>query len=158
MLGNDDARSVLDMPDRHYDGRRPIARGDGPGLIIGVILSWLAAICIVASLFAFLAITKGHAHDYGRFTDSAPALRSWFNGLRSGKGLCCSFADGVSLSDVDWDAQGSHYRVRIAGQWIVVPDDAVLVEPNRLGVAVVWPYKGLSGETLIRCFIAGAGI
>jgi len=41
--------------------------------------------------------------------------------LASGKGLCCSFADGVSVQDVDWDTQGSNYRVRINGQWVVGP-------------------------------------
>ena len=53
--------------------------------------------------------------------------------------MCCAFADGVSLQDVDWDTQDGHYRARIQGEWIVVPDDAVVTEPNRFGPAVVWP-------------------
>ena len=71
------------------------------------------------------------ARDDGRFANSP--LKAWFDKLASGKGLCCSFADGVSVEDVDWDTQGSSYRVRINGQWVVVPDAAVVTEPNKSG-------------------------
>ena len=67
--------------------------------------------------------------------------------------MCCAFADGVSLQDVDWDTQEGHYRVRIEREWIVVPDAAVVTEPNRFGPAVVWPYNDRYGNTRIRCFM-----
>ena len=38
---------------------------------------------------------------------------------------CCSDADGSVVSDVDWELKDGHYRVRLEGQWIDVPDDAV---------------------------------
>ncbi len=95
------------------------------------------------------------ARDDGRFADSP--LKPWFDRLASKKGLCCSFADGVRVQDVDWDTQDGHYRVRIYGQWLVVPDAAVVTEPNRFGPAVVWPYRDTDGTTQIRCFMAGAG-
>jgi hypothetical protein len=96
-----------------------------------------------------------NARDDGRFANSP--LKPWFDRLASGKGLCCSFADGFSVQDVDWDTQDGHYRARIYGQWFVVPDDAVVAEPNRFGPAVVWPYNDRYGNTQIRCFMAGAG-
>jgi hypothetical protein len=71
------------------------------------------------------------ARDDGRFANSP--LKPWFDRLASGKGLCCSFADGVTVQDVDWDTQDGHYRVRIYGQWLVVPDVAIVTEPNRFG-------------------------
>ena len=46
--------------------------------------------------------------DDGRYTNSP--LKSWFDRLASGKGLCCSFADGLRVDDVDWDAEDGHYR------------------------------------------------
>jgi hypothetical protein len=103
------------------------------------------------------------ARDDGRYANSP--LKSWFDQLASKKGLCCSFADGVSLADVDWDVQCSRaagveqcrYRVRIDSEWIAVPDEAVIAEPNRYGAAVVWPYKDAGGATQIRCFMPGAG-
>jgi hypothetical protein len=100
------------------------------------------------------------ARDDGRFADSP--LKLWFDQLSSGKGLCCSFADGQAIADIDWDTQrdGDHvqYRVRLNGEWIVVPDDAVVKEPNKYGRAVVWPYKDPDGKTQIRCFMPGAEI
>jgi len=95
------------------------------------------------------------ARDDGRFANSP--LKQWFDRLASGKGLCCSFADGVSVEDVDWDMQGANYRVRVNGQWIVVPDAAVVTEPNKFGPAVVWPYQDTQGVTQIRCFLPGTG-
>lgn len=105
--------------------------------------------------------TLARAHDDGRFADSP--LHDWFNGLASHKGLCCSFADGVTIKDVDWDTLGSRnnggsgYRVRIDGQWIEVPESALVVEPNKYHRAVVWPYQDVTGAVQIRCFMAGAG-
>jgi len=95
------------------------------------------------------------ARDDGRFANSP--LKPWFDRLASGRGLCCSFADGATVQDVDWDTQDGHYRVRISGNWIVVPDAAVVTEPNRFGPAVVWPYNDRYGNTQIRCFMPGAG-
>ena len=76
------------------------------------------------------------ARDDGRFANSP--LKPWFDSLASGNGLCCSFADGFSVQDVDWDTQDGHYRVRIYGQWIMVPDAAVVTEgqPLRSGRCV----------------------
>lgn len=85
-------------------------------------------------------------------------LHAWFDRLASGKGLCCSFADGVSIQDVDWDTTtDGHYRVRLNNQWIVVPPAAVVTEANRFGPAVVWPYQDANGATQIRCFLPAAG-
>ena len=103
---------------------------------------------------AMLVANQASARDNGQF--AASPLRQWFDKLASGKGLCCSFADGVSVKDVDWDAQEGHYRVRLHGEWVDVPDAALVTEPNRFGPAVVWPYEE-GGKTQIRCFMPGAG-
>lgn len=114
-------------------------------------LVWTAiALCVV-----LFVPNRVSAHDDGRYADSP--LKAWFDQLASAKGLCCSFADGVSVENVDWDTQDGRYRVRIQGQWLVVPDQAVVTEPNRFGPAVVWPYQDSDGVTQIRCFLPGAG-
>jgi hypothetical protein len=69
------------------------------------------------------------ARDDGRYMQSP--LNSWFDSLRSGKGPCCSDADGSAISDPDWESKNGHYRVRIEKEWIEVPGDAVITEPNR---------------------------
>jgi hypothetical protein len=117
-------------------------------------------------IFALAAIVLGFGiyvalgdavpvRDDGRYANDP--LHKWFDELASGKGLCCSFADGVSIQDVDWDTQDGKYHVRLHGEWIDVPDTAVVTEPNRFGLAVVWPYLDSDGATKIRCFLPGAG-
>jgi hypothetical protein len=115
----------------------------------------LISLAIIIVWIAAFVPSRLYARDDGRFTNSP--LKEWFDRLASRNGLCCAFADGVSVQDVDWDSQDGHYRVRIYGQWFVVPDAAVVTEPNRFGPAVVWPYNDRYGNTQIRCFMPGAG-
>jgi hypothetical protein len=113
------------------------------------------AVALTALCVTVVVPDHSHARDDGRFSNSP--LKEWFDRLASRNGLCCAFADGVSVQDVDWDTQDGHYRVRIQGEWIVVPDAAVVTEPNRFGPAVVWPYNDRYGNIQIRCFMPGAG-
>ena len=92
----------------------------------------------------------------GRYNPHDP-LAIWFDHLASGKGLCCSFADGFSVQDVDWDTLDGRYRVHLRGEWVIVPENALVTEPNRFGPAVVWPYTDAEGAMQIRCFLPGAG-
>ncbi len=112
----------------------------------------LAVVALCMSAFVSSGVS---ARDDGRY--ASEPLHAWFDQLASGKGLCCSFADGVSVDNVDWDTQDGRYRVRIQGQWVIVPDIAVVTEPNKFGPAVVWPYQDANGATQIRCFMPGAG-
>jgi hypothetical protein len=110
-------------------------------------------ICIVL-LTLPLAYGSSQARDLdGRYANSP--LKQWFDSLKSGKGPCCSDADGSAVSDVDWESRGGRYRVRIEGEWHEVPEDAVITEPNRVGRTMVWPIKGYLGLS-IRCFMPGS--
>jgi hypothetical protein len=94
------------------------------------------------------------ARDDGRYANSP--LKGWFESLHSkGGGPCCADADGTALDDVDWDTRDGHYRVRLQGDWITVPDDTVITEPNRVGRTMVWPYY-INGRAKIRCFMPGS--
>lgn len=124
---------------------------------------WLAlAIVVVTSIIVLLfSINVSPARDLdGRY--AASPLKPWFDHLASGKGLCCSMADGYVVEDADWETKAGHYRVRIpttAGgsemEWVDVPEDAVITEANRAGRTMVWPIYGYMGET-IRCFMPGS--
>ena len=110
-------------------------------------------LCLFAGTYSAIARDPD-----GRYAQQNPELHKWFEGLKSGKGPCCSDSDGTVVKDVDWESQnkdGSHYRVSLDGQWIDVPDEAVLNEPNRYGQTMVWPIRGYLGVS-IRCFIVGA--
>lgn len=116
---------------------------------------WKILIC-AAILIAVLAVvvTRALAHDHAR-----PGLDGWYQSLRSGKGPCCDGpgVDATHLSDADWESRDGHYRVRIEGEWIDVPDEAVLDVPNRDGRTLVWPMWN-DGKRTVRCFLPGAMI
>ena len=107
------------------------------------------------SIIIFVSLLSGavQARDDGRY--SLSPLKPWFDSLKSGKGPCCSVADGLAIADPDWELKDGHFRVRIDNEWIDVPDDAVLTEPNRAGRTMIWPIKGSLGTT-IRCFMPGS--
>jgi hypothetical protein len=115
---------------------------------------------IFAIIVASLAWSQAYPHDAAR-----PELNKWFESLHSGKGPCCADADGALVADADWASvtdttkPNVHYKVRIDRQWVDVPDDAVLKEPNKDGRTIVWgyPMKGWGNGTgyYIRCFIVG---
>jgi hypothetical protein len=130
---------------------------------------WLAIGSMVALM---LLIGACFARDPdGRYAGSP--LRSWFDHLASGKGLCCSMADGETVADPDWESKDGHYRVRLPTtidysdpekpvqqfEWIDVPDDALITEPNLFGRTMVWPVRlnpGQEPHILIRCFMPGS--
>ena len=99
-------------------------------------------------------ISTGMSRDIdGRYANSP--LKSWFDHLSSGKGACCSIADGETVADPDWESKDGHYRVRLENNWIDVPNDAVITEPNRAGRTMVWPIRS-NDQISIRCFIPGS--
>ena len=113
-------------------------------IVFGLALSLVVA-CLVGSVTA---------RDLdGRYANSP--LKQWFDNLKSGRGLCCSMADGQSVADPDWESKDGHYRVRLENNWIDVPDDALITEPNRAGRTMVWPLR-FDGQISIRCFMPGS--
>ena len=115
----------------------------------------IGPLALAVAVIAALPLSSSIARDRGQFASSTPEMKSWFDSLRSGKGPCCSDADGSAVSDVDWESSNGHYRVRLDGEWIDVPDEAVITEPNRVGRTMVWPMRGYLGVA-IRCFMPGS--
>src|SRR5260370_17842711 len=105
---------------------------------------------VAVAVSAVVLFESATARDDGRYIGSP--LKPWFDTLKSGQGLCCSDADGFAVSDPDWESKDGRYRVRLDGDWIMVPDDAVITEPNRAGRTMVWPIKS-PPRTSIRFFL-----
>jgi len=111
-----------------------------------------------------------HLVEGGALPAGSPVdIKGWIEGLTDQSGAnCCSDADGTKPEEVDWDMGEKHYRVKVAGQWIDVPDVAVIKGPNYLGHAVVWLYEEpLQGDVgdesfvdfpYILCFLPGPAI
>ena len=122
---------------------------------------------LLIPVFLVLIYSRVYGRDLdGRYAQSDPQRKAWFEGLHSGKGPCCADADGNTLKDNEWKSVNDpkkpriHYSVQIENQWVDVPDEAVLNQPNLYGRTIVWPiyYRNYKGETHIdvRCFIPGS--
>lgn len=109
-------------------------------------------VTLAVVILLFGVVRCSHAHDHSR-----PDLTPWFESLHSGKGPCCDGSDALAIDDPDWDSANGHYRVKLEGEWVDVPDDAVITEPNRDGRALVWPYRKDGKLNQVRCFMPGAG-
>jgi hypothetical protein len=113
---------------------------------------WLVLVIVsLIVLVMALSIHPIRAHDHGR-----PELDGWFKSLTSrAKTACCDGSDATRLDDVDWESRDGRYRVRVEGEWVDVPEDAVIDGPNRAGPAMVWPWWK-NGQRAVRCFMPGS--
>ena len=69
----------------------------------------------MVALLVGLSNWPAFARDDGRYANGP--LKHWFDNLTGSNGNCCSFADGLSISDVDWETKDGHYRVLLHGEW-----------------------------------------
>ena len=110
---------------------------------------------VTALLMVVASTIEAPARDYGQYRDIDPELRQWIEGLKDKKGQgCCE-------TEYEWDIAGNRYKVQIEGEWYVVPAEAVIEGPNKLGFATVWYWWSfeLGGKKIhhIRCFLPGPG-
>lgn len=122
-------------------------------------------LAVVVILIALL--WPAFARDFGQWAEADPTIRNWFRSQKSPKTgiLCCSEADGVYAEE---DIRNGEYWVRfhifgtVPVDWMRVPPDVVINEPNRHGRAVVWWMAQFNNGKIvnveIRCFAPGAGI
>ena len=103
----------------------------------------LACLSMLAS--AALAV------DRGQFDHVPPDIRAWFKSVIAPNGVpCCDVSDGHRTS---YDVRAGAYWVPIEGQWMQVPERAVIRDQgNPIGEAVVW-YVHHRGSIIISCFV-----
>jgi hypothetical protein len=133
--------------DRRFRARA--RRSNGSPACGAGFLDWYYA-TLVTFAVTLSSLTAARAHDHAR-----PELNGWYQSLRSGKGPCCDGSDARRVDDADWESRDGHYRVRIDGEWVDVPREAVVDGPNRAGRAMVWPYYD-DGHPKARCFMPGS--
>jgi hypothetical protein len=117
---------------------------------------------LAAAILGTLACAAAsQARDYGQYSQVPTEIKNWIESLADGKGTpCCATADGTVPEEFAWDMGARHYRVKVYGQWVIVPDAAVIKGPNRLGHAVVWisyddPVFEEKPILAVRCFLPG---
>jgi hypothetical protein len=106
----------------------------------------------IALLACLLAVGRvAFALDSGQY-DNVPAdIRAWFKGVIAPNGVpCCDISDGHRT---EYDVRQGTYWVPIEGQWVPVPNHAVIRDRgNPIGQAVVW-YVHHRGSIIISCFV-----
>jgi hypothetical protein len=91
------------------------------------------------------------AFDNGQYESVPPDIRAWFKSVMAPNGVpCCDISDGHRTS---YDVRAGAYWVPIEGQWMIVPERAVIRDRgNPVGEAVVW-YVHHRGSIIISCFV-----
>ena len=130
-----------------------------PALLLLALVLWYGRCRTAASILAVAAVAGtmswAEARDDGRYAQSPN--RDWFRSLTNQYGImCCEGADGMSLDDPDWEFDGDGYRVRIEGNWMPVPAQAMVRQQNKIGHAMVWLWQE-DGHLRIGCFMPGTG-
>ena len=103
-----------------------------------------------------------------------PEEQLWFNQQKvpGTTNRCCSIADGVAAQE---DLREGKYWVRftanrttadyenntnrteeVDSDWMLVPDNVIIVEPNKMQRPVVWYFFDGAMKLQIKCFIPGA--
>jgi hypothetical protein len=109
----------------------------------------LAHIALLACL-SILA-TAAFAFDNGQYENVPPDIRTWFKSVMAPNGVpCCDISDGHKT---EYDFREGAYWVPIEGQWMAVPERAIIRDRgNPVGEAVVW-YVHHRGSIIISCFV-----
>src|ERR1700694_6313283 len=85
--------------------------------------------CCCALAGAALAV------DHGQFENVPADIRAWFKGVIAPNGVpCCDISDGHRT---EYDVRAGAYWVPIEGQWMAVPERAIIPDranPARGGV------------------------
>lgn len=96
-----------------------------------------------------------HGHDWAQLS---PQMQKWFREQRNPvtKQPCCDEGDG---EEVEEDIRNGEYWVRSrksGGQWVRVPEEYVIKEPNKWGQPVAW-FRYENGQPWVYCYAPGAG-
>jgi len=148
--------------------------------MVGKIIAWIVtAVLVTAVVFYALAYkafvldavtwapsAHAHTHDWAQLT---PEQQKWFGSQRNPTtgDSCCSIADGAWAEE---DIRDGEYWVRCNDErshcpikeWMRVPPEVVIHDPNRNGAPVVW-WRGDWGADgkqiiVIRCYAPGGGV
>lgn len=110
-------------------------------------------IVIAALLAVILFCVAAYAHDHEH-----PENDACLAGLMSKSGSsCCDGQDATRLDDAEWRTKGVHYQVELEGEWVDVPDNALIQGGKGCpGPTRVWTMH-LNGKLYPHCFAPGAG-
>src|SRR6516164_11290324 len=106
---------------------------------------------VVLLWIIWAAPSAAFAFDNGQYDDIPADIRAWFKSVMAPNGVpCCDISDGHRT---EYDFRDGAYWVPIEGEWMAVPERAIIRDRgNPVGQAVVW-YVRHSGHIIISCFV-----
>jgi hypothetical protein len=113
------------------------------------------SLVVVAGYLALIGASVAvRAMDSGQFENVPEPVRKWFKSVIAPNGVpCCDVSDGHRTS---YDMREGAFWVPIEGEWMRVPERAIIRESeNPIGEAVVW-YVRHRGAIIISCFVPGS--
>jgi hypothetical protein len=112
-------------------------------------MRWMARAALLACIL--MLVRAAFAFDNGQFDNVPPDIRAWFKSVMAPNGVpCCDISDGHRTA---YDFHDGSYWVPIEGQWMAVPERAIIRDHgNPIGEAVVW-YVHHRGSIIISCFV-----
>lgn len=79
----------------------------------------------------------------------------WAKNLHNKNGVnCCTDAEAATVKDPDWGVENGVYWVFIQGERVNVPPNAVIEEPNKTNMALVWLVWAYN-KPHVKCFMPG---
>jgi hypothetical protein len=134
----------------HRSNRRPDQRAcDDDGELEEDRMRRFTQVLLLACVAALTSAAL--AFDNGQYDDVPADIRAWFRNVLAPNGVpCCDISDGHRT---EYDVRNGAYWVPIEGQWMLVPERAVIRDAgNPVGQAVVW-YVHHRGSIVISCFV-----
>lgn len=113
---------------------------------------------ILFFLFALVTPATGHVHGTD-WAQMSPDMQRWFKDQRNpvNHGLCCDEKDGEEVEEETRDGEYWVRSQKSGGQWIRVPPEYVILEPNKWGQPIAW-FRYENGIPWVYCFIPGGGV
>ncbi|HYZ22045.1 MAG TPA: hypothetical protein VE690_07800 [Rhodopila sp.] len=130
----------------------PAEREDAQPKRISVV--WFV-LCIAVLILTYVSAARA-APPPG--TDLDSPTHKWFEAQKSNSGTsCCSISDGHVLDEENIRVVNEHWEVRIRGNWVPVPAQAVIRSPdNPTGKSVAWYSEyneGHETRVIFYCFL-----
>jgi hypothetical protein len=134
--------------DRGNQSRRKTSVVTAQGKAVEVRMRRIALVALLAGMIALTGAAL--AFDNGQYGNVPPDIRAWFKGVMAPNGVpCCDISDGHRT---DYDVRNGAYWVPIEGEWMAVPERAIIRDrANPVGQAGVW-YVRHRGS-IISCFV-----
>jgi hypothetical protein len=120
---------------------------------IAIALIWLSLPFLSVGIPFVMLIRAAYSHDR-EHPENDKCLADLEN--KSGQ-KCCDGTDAERVDNAEWDAKRGHYVVFLEGEWVEVPDNALIAGGKGCpGPTRVWTGH-LNGHPYPRCFAPGAG-